>query len=162
MATVSSRRYVGWNVALIALVAITLPATLTLPRNPWREASSRPASSGPTPNQVDPTVDLIQKTGIGGVILADAPGFQRRFAATGITVIPLWSPQADWLFDLKLSEAEAARGWRISGVRFVVLTKWRANLDFFNSKSRWARAPFDVQPLGETPTTAIFTIRARE
>jgi hypothetical protein len=159
----------------IAGLFITLPATLALPRNPWRTPWREwPAFSAPvslTTGASDATVALVLKsiappaTGIAPrpvVVLADAPGFQRRFLPAGVRVIPLWSPQADWLFDANLSPAEAVRRWHESGVRHIVVTKWQKNLDFFNTHSRWSRPPFRVQLVGETDTTAVFALQAVE
>jgi hypothetical protein len=47
-------------------------------------------------------------------------------------------------------------------VRYIIITKWQANLAFFNTRSRWGRPPFHVQPVGETQLTAVFAIRAVE
>jgi hypothetical protein len=96
------------------------------------------------------------------VILADSPGYQRRFRDTAVRVVPLWSPQVDWLFDPKLPPAEAVRRWRQSGVRHLILTTWKTNLDFFNAHSRWAHAPFRARLIGETSITAVFAIEAVE
>lgn len=155
-----------------SLVAGLLPAILALPRNPWRETwRNWPAFTPPVPpatGEDDPTVMLItnalkntpssHSTPAG--VLADSPGYQRRFLPTGLSVAPLWSPQADWLFDLGASLEEAARRWRASGVGYVVLTKRQANVDFLNSRSRWNRPPFHVQMIGETDSTVVFSIRA--
>ena len=154
-------------------VLALLPATLALPQNPWAGRwSNWPAFSRPAPpgtGRDDATVALVlaareKSTPAGAVstsvVLADSPGFQRRFLPVGVRVIPPWSPQADWLFDLTLPAAEAVRRWGESGVRYLVITKWQTHLDFFNRHSRWNRAPFEVQLVGETPSTAVFSIRA--
>jgi hypothetical protein len=166
--------------AVIAgLVIVLLPATLALPRNPWRESwRTWSAVSPPAPaatGRADPTVALVLDTlrsvsppaaptgePIAVTVLADSPGFQRRFQPTGLPVVPLWSPQADWLFDLTLPPAEAVRRWRESGIKYLVLTKWQTHLDFFNTRSRWNRPPFQVQPIGETASTVVFSIKATE
>lgn len=96
------------------------------------------------------------------VILADSPGFQRRFLPVGIPVVPLWSPQVDWLFDFKLSPETAVRHWRESKVEYIIITKWQTNIDFFNTHSLWSRPPFQVQLIGDTELTAVFAIRARD
>jgi hypothetical protein len=96
------------------------------------------------------------------VVLADSPGYQRRFLPVGITVVPPWSPQADWLFDRRLPPDEALRLWRQSGVTHLIITKWKMNLDYFNAHSRWALPPFHVQQVGETSLTSIFAIRGVE
>jgi hypothetical protein len=80
----------------------------------------------------------------------------------GIKVIPLWSPQADWLFDARLGPADAVRRWRESGIRYVVLTKRQANLEFFNQRSRWTQPPFHVGWVADTESTVIFQIRAAD
>lgn len=160
------RLYRRATLALGLLVLGTLPATLALPQNPWRTPmrdwpSFAPHGHAPV-GDGDETVAIVRRTGEPGIVVADAPGFQRRFAAVGIPVIPLWSPDADWLFDSAVSPAEAAKRWRASGVRHVVVTKWQRNFDFFNTHSRWGRPPFQVQMIGETTHTAVFAIKALE
>lgn len=154
------------RVGLLAVFVATLPATLALPRNPWRTPVGEWTAFAAPPTAVvgaaDETIALLQRLGATGNVLADAPGFQRRAAAVGINAIPLWSPQADWLFNRALSPAEAARRWRASGVRHLIVTKWQTNLDFLNRHSRWADAPFEVQLVGETSLTAVFAVRLRD
>jgi hypothetical protein len=152
------------DLALVALLVLTLPATLALPRNPLRTPPRDwPAfAPRPEPPAIDETLALILRTGSPGTVLADSPGFQKRFLPHGVPVIPLWSPQADFLFDASLPPAEAVRRWRESGIRHVILAKWQSNLDFFNSQSRWGKPPFHVQLIGETALTVVFAISAGE
>ena len=160
---------------LTVLVLALLPATLALPQNPWTGRwSNWPAFSRPAPTATGPhdaTVALVlaarekstpADSAPASVVLADSPGFQRRFLPVGIRVIPPWSPQADWLFDLNLPQAEAVQRWRNSGIRHLVITKWQSHLDFFNQRSRWNRPPFQVHLIGETASTAVFSIRAAD
>lgn len=77
-------------------------------------------------------------------------------------MIPLWSPQADWLFKLDLPPAEAARRRRESRVNYIIVTQRQANVDFFNARSRWNRPSFQVQLVGETPLTSVFSLNAVE
>jgi hypothetical protein len=160
---------------MLVLLAAALASTLALPGNPWRTPAGqwtslarRPAASAAS---ADETVSIILKAnastplladGSPAIVLADSPGYQRRFQPNGVRVIPLWSPQADWLFDRALSPIDAMHRWRESGVGYLVLAKWQVNLDFFNQHSRWASPPFKVQLIGETSSTAVFTIRAAE
>lgn len=157
------------------LVLALLPATLALPTNPWRTPWREwPAFTPPSPvapAAPDESVTIVRRAlsaralgsaGSSRVVLADGPGYQRRFQPFGIPVIPLWSPQADWLFDPTLAPAEALRRWRESRVDYIIVTKWQSNIDFFNRHSRWARPPFQLQPVGETPLTTVFAIRAVE
>jgi hypothetical protein len=166
--SVASRPAAITGIAALLLVAM-LPATLALPQNPWRTPwRNWPAFSAPThAPATDSTLAILLKTRSAdadasvGVVLADAPGFQRRFLPAGIKVVPLWSPQADWLFDRDLAPAEAVRRWRESGVRHVIITKWQTNIDFFNRHSRGGQAPFQMQLVGETASTAVFAIGLR-
>ncbi|WP_414662039.1 hypothetical protein [Horticoccus sp. 23ND18S-11] len=149
-------------------VVAQLPATLALPQSPWRVPWRAWPAFAPTVTSpaglADETVALVMKAtgGKPGVVIADAPGFQRRFSPLGVTVIPLWSPQADWLFDPTLPPAEAVRRWRESQVRTIIVTKWQANLDFFTRHSRGAQPPFQTQVIGETKDTAVVALRAVE
>lgn len=172
-ATVAS---LGSRGALIATSAVAfaviaaLPATLALPVNPLTTPRSlwpafapvKPLPRGPD----DDTVALLRR--VAGpqasavAVISDDPGFQRRFQPLGTTVIPLWSPQAEWLFNLNLPEAEAMRQWRESRVHYIIVTKWQARLDFLNARTRWNRPPFQSQVLGETATTLLFSIGAIE
>jgi hypothetical protein len=160
------------NIALALFMITLLPATLALPlnpsRTPWREWPSFAPRTPDVRGQSDPLVALVSKAASAtasaatdprpAVVLADSPGHQRTFLPTGIRVIPLWSPQADWLFDLSLPPAEAIRRWRTSGVRFIIVAKWQANLDYFNQFSRWNRPPFRIQRVGETSLAMVFAI----
>jgi hypothetical protein len=163
--------------ALVCLFVIALlPATLAFPANPlrvpWRKWPA--VKSDPSPpilGTADESVAIVLRSTFASspgrtrsqtVVLADSPGYQRRFMPAGIPVIPLWSPQADWLFNLNLSPAEAVRQWHQSRVSFIIVTKTQANLDFFNTRSRWNRPPFQAQLVGETPLTSVFAIRTVE
>jgi hypothetical protein len=156
-------------------VIVSLPATLALPVNPLRVPSWEWPAFKTTPAPIlgtaDESVAIVLRAMSSSsrgrnrgqpVVLADGPGFQRRFQPVGITVIPLWSPQADWLFNLDLPPAEAVRLWRESRVNYIILSKWQTNADFFNTRSRWNRPPFQVQAIGETPLTTVFAIKAVE
>lgn len=166
-------RFVAHGV-LALLVLGMLPGTLALPRNPWRAPQEWPAFTArqnSTPERRDDTVAIVlnaiatsrpESARSTSVVLADSPGYQRRFLPSGVPVIPLWSPQADWLFDAHLSPAETVRRWRDSHVSHIILTKWQTNLNFFNTWSRWGHPPLQVQLVGETDATAIFEIRAVE
>lgn len=182
-AGIGTARFIEWRPrvgravpAVFALLAVVLlPATLALPRNPWRTPPIEwPGFGEPIPpasETTDETVELVLRVmstspadnaNSHAVVLADSPGFQRRFLSTGVNVVPLWSPQADWLFERQLPPAEAARLWRESGVSHIIITKWKPNLDFFNGHSRWGRPPFQVELVGETKLTAVFAIREIE
>jgi hypothetical protein len=161
---VQPRRGIPLAIGFCLLVLITLPATLALPGNPWRtpvgEWAALAPHRPPPLGLADEVVALVQRRPDHGVVIADAPGFQRRFQPLGVTVIPLWSPQADWLFDLDAPTADVGRRWRESGVRTLLVTKWQRNLDFLNERARWNRPPFHIQMIGETAQAAVFAINA--
>ncbi len=158
----------GLTLAVVAL----LPFTLALPQPSWRTAPRDWPAFASAADKTDETVRIVLRAIASSpdsgdpqplpVILADSPGYQRRFRDAAVRVVPLWSPQVDWLFDPRLPHLEAVRRWRESGVRHLILTKWKTNLDFFNSHSRWAHAPFKVRLIGETSITAVFAIEAVE
>lgn len=150
-------------VLLTLIMVATFAGTLTLPQNPWRNsiATWRVFAPKVTEEKPDEIVAIVRRSAEGQpLVLADAPGFQGTFVPAGIRVVPLWSPQADWLFDLSLTPEAAARGWRNSGFTHIIITKFQTNLDFFNTRSRWAQPPFKVQLVGETSLNAVFAIRA--
>jgi hypothetical protein len=47
-------------------------------------------------------------------------------------------------------------------VTHLILSKSPANLEFFNTRSRWASPPFHMHLVGETKTTVVFAIRVVE
>lgn len=153
------------------LFAATLPATLSLPLSPSRQPDWTlwPAFRAEEPAAPEPLAAALTRSLAGkaapeqaGLVLSDAPGFQHRFAGTGIAVIPLWSPQADALFDPALDAATAGRRWRESGITHLILTKWRMNTAFMETHSRWARPPFSVTKIAETPLHALYAISVRD
>jgi hypothetical protein len=150
----------------LALLVPTAALPLDFRSAPWREW---PAFCRPAPAEADETVGAIarlQREADGkdrvGVILADGPGFQRRLADTGLTVIPPWSPQADSLFDASLPPAEAASRWRASGITHLVVTKWQPNVDFFQQHSRWRQPPFVTRLVAETSRTRVFAVTVQD
>lgn len=173
LASLTHPRLRRLEIPIVGLItAVTLPATLALPRNPWTTPPQEwPAfATSATGTATDPTLEIIRRAvavpadsnpaAPRVVVLSDAPGIQKDFVPAGIVVVPLWSPQADWLFDASLPDAEAVNRWRESGIRHIIITKFQTNLDFFNRHSRWSRPPFQLQMLGETSLNAVFAIRA--
>lgn len=154
------------------LVLAALPPTLALPRShtrtAWREWPGLATRSESAVGQRDEIVAIVAKARATlpanepVIVLSDSPGFQRRFAPTGIDVLPLWSPHVDWLFDASLSAEAARKAWRDSGVRFVIVAKFQPNLEWFNRHSRWQKAPFRSDFVGETSVAAVFALRAVE
>jgi hypothetical protein len=164
LATPPTRPAVGLTI-LGALVAAGVPAALALPANPWTTAARGwPAFTTPVPlrqGPADETVALVLRASGVRVVVTDGPGFGRRFAPTGVRAIPLWSPQADWLFDPALGAEDAARRQRETGVTHLLIRKLAPNVRFLNDRLRRpdGRLPFRLLPAGETPHWALFAIQ---
>jgi hypothetical protein len=137
--------------AFAVLIGFGLPATLALPANPWRtpprDWPGLNRSGGPSS---DPMVPILLRTGAVRIILADAPGLQRDLQSFGVAVVPLWSPEADWLFEPDRPRAEAERRWQDSGIHYFVLTKNPLNLAFFNAHLPRLHPAFRFQRAAET------------
>lgn len=146
------------QVAFGLLMFASVPASLALPQNPrrtaWREWPAFVEARMP----VEPVVDLIRRDGARGLVMADSPGYQKRFAPFGVPVVPQWSPQVDWLFDAALTPEQAAQRCRVSGLHYIVLTKFPGTIEAFKRQARWMRAPFVWRTLGETDITLVLTI----
>lgn len=154
-----------------ALFVATLPATFALPLNPgdYRDWAAWPTWHSSPPARTDPLVAFLTRARTAGaspekvgLVLSDGPGFQRRSAGSGIAVVPLWSPQADALFEPGLDEGTAARRWRESGITHLILTRWQMNRAFMDAHSRWARPPFSVTKIAETPLHDLYSITVRD
>ena len=91
-------------------------------------------------------------------ILTDTPGLQTLLAPHQMRAVPFWSPQAAWLFDSALSPAEAAKRWRESGLRLVVLSKFPPALAFVNHRARWREPLLRFRRIGETPNFIILSV----
>ena len=147
-----------------AVLLATLPFTLLLPQNPastplrdwpapWRSA---PLPSPAGPEQIVPAI-LAQHA---AVILTDSPGFQTLLAPHGVRTIPFWSPQAAWLFDPRTTPADAARRWRESGLRVLVLSKFEPAIAFVNRRARWQAPPFRIHLAAESAGFIVLRIEA--
>lgn len=147
-----------------ALLLATLPLTLLLPQNPahvalrdwpapWRH---QPFDPGAANRQIIPAL-LAEHVSL---VLTDTPGLQTLLAPHPVHAIPFWSPQAAWLFDPALAPADAARRWRESGLRVVVLSKFPPALAFVNSHARWREPLFRFRRIGETPNFVILSVEA--
>ena len=148
------------------LLLATLPFTLLLPQNPAHVAlRDWPAPWRPTPpislagaEQIVPAI--LAEPNHGSLILTDSPGFQALLAPHRLHAIPFWSPQAAWLFDPQTAPADAARRWRESGLRLVVLSRFAPAVDFVNRRARWAAAPLRMRVVAETAGFVILSIEA--
>lgn len=149
-------------VFLGALVVVTLPFTLLLPRSPLRE----PLHNWPAPWRAAPPRSAAAPEEIVAAILArhptvvvtDSPGFQKLLAPSGVTAVPFWSPQVAWLFDPRTTEAEAARHWEASGMGVLVLSRYEPAVAFVNRRARWTTPPFAIRPVAESAGFVVFSV----
>ena len=145
-------------VALAMLEA--LPKTLVLPENPyrlaprdWPEAAAQfPASVRQGEQELVAKLTPLPER---GWILTDYAGLPRATEAIGTKVVPLWSPQAAWLFDPGLSPALVARRWSRSGLRYVVWGKAGPTSDFMHQNARWRAPFFSLRTVAETETYIV-------
>ena len=69
-------------------------------------------------------------------ILSDYAGLPHALAGTGLTVVPVWSPEVAWLFDDKTPPDAVAHHWRQSRLRYIVTSPSQPFLDFLNRHAR--------------------------
>ena len=143
----------GVAVALVLLEA--LPKTLVLPENPygmdvpdWPKAGGQFITTVKT-GQPELVAKLLLLPGRARVLTDDA-GLPRVLAPIGTEVLPLWSPDVAWLFDLNLKPEEIARRWKQSGFRYLILGKSGPGADFIRTHARWSAPYFTLHPAAET------------
>jgi len=143
-------RFPGANRLIVAAVLLVsleaLPKTLVLPENPYRLAPADwPRAGGQMIAAVqagEPAlIAMLQARPGRERILSDNAGLPRVLNPIGSEVVPLWSPEANWLFDASLSPEEIARRWQKAGFRYVVLSKSGPTTEYLRTRARW-RAPF--------------------
>jgi hypothetical protein len=150
----------------IALIAIeSLPKTLALPENPYRLATRdwlAAAELFPVSVRAGERELHARLQSLPGHerIIADNAGLQHAFAASGITVLPFWSPEVAWLFDAARKPETVAQLWQQSGLRYLVIGKTGPTLDFIRTHARWRAPYFTLKPVAETETQLILEVTA--
>jgi len=138
------------DLVLGAVLLATLPVSLTLPHNPyhlrvaaWPDVGQRFVDES---RQAD---DALARHLVAlpdhARILSEGVSLPRSLASTGITVVPLWSPEVAWLFDHRLPPDEVARRWRQSGLRYVVMTHSPKQLEFLARRAVWLVPFFHIR-----------------
>jgi hypothetical protein len=148
---------------LACLVLTTLPATLTLPQNPYRVSPHEWPGLGrqyvDISRHADAEVARFLQTQPGHTrILSECVSLPRSLAPAGITVIPMWSPEVAWLFDPTLKPIEVARHWRQSGLHYVVMTRAPAQLQLLLQHARWRAPFFAVKKIWESDAYVVFGV----
>lgn len=145
----------------VALLAVeSLPKTLALPENPYRLAARDWPAAGrrfPASVRAEEQALLARLLPLPGHerILADGAGLPHAFAGHGLTVLPLWSPEVEWLFDSTLPAEAVAQRWRKSGLRYLVLGKSGPTPGFIRTHARWRAPYFTLRPVAETGTHVV-------
>jgi hypothetical protein len=151
-------RLAALAVILISLEA--LPKTLVLPENPYRVAPRDWPQAGSSFNRSVQSADeelvaRLKPLSNRSKIISDDASLPRIFARIDTVVIPLWSPEVDWLFDRHLKSEEIARRWRKSGIHYLVLAKSGPAADFVRTHAQWRAPYFTVRPVAETEDRQI-------
>lgn len=161
-----SRRVVSIGSALMVVaLLLTLPSTLTLPINPFRIAAAD------WPNAARRFVDGSRKADAKLAaelatlpshekILSECVSLPRSLAPAGIEVVPLWSPDADYLFDRATSDVEAAARWKAIGMRYLVMTRSPTQLAWLARHAVWREPLFHVRQLWQSEVYVLFEITA--
>lgn len=150
-------------IALALLVLESLAKTLVLPENPYRSPPGTWFTAGRafSDSVREHEQELVAKLATlpdQRRFLSESPGLPRLLAPHGITVVPIWSPEAAWLFDRNLPPVEAARLATHSRLRYLVLTKSGLGFDFLNQRARWQSSWCKVTPVLDTGTYAVFEL----
>ncbi len=159
--TPASRKLCAIGLALLLLEA--LPKTLVLPENHYRTppADWLTAGRGFSDSVRAHEQELVAKLAAlpdHQRLLSENAGLPRLLTPHGITVVPLWSPEAAWLFDRSLRPAEAARRAIHSRLHYLVLTKSGLGFEFLNQRAHWPAPWLKVTPVLETGTYAVFAL----
>ena len=151
-------RWLGICLAVVALEA--LPKTLVLPDNPYRVPVREWLGAGRAVTESFHASDqelLAKMAVIPGRkrVVSDGFDLPALAAPVGVEVAPLWSPDYRWLFDRNLDPAEAARQWKDSGLRFLVIGRTGPMKDFVQNHAI-LRTPHYSLELSEVTQSHVF------
>jgi|GEM_PF-741370 len=149
--------------ALACLLLATLPATLTLPRNPYRVSPREWPGLGREYVDRSRAADAelasyLQTLPMHRRILSECVSLPRSLAPARITVVPMWSPEVAWLFDSKLKPLEVARDWHRSGLHYVVMTRAPAQFELLMHLARWKAPFFTVKRIWESNAYLVLEV----
>ncbi len=149
------------------LLLEALPKTLVLPENPYRLAlrnwprageSFRETVQG-SEGQLVATIKALPEHGRRR-ILTDNAGLPRVLASTDIEVVPLWSPEVDWLFEPNLKPEVTASLWQKSGFAYLLIGKASPTANFMNTHAQWRTPYFTVTTVIEDDMLLVLHITA--
>ncbi|MDB6128629.1 MAG: Dolichyl-phosphate-mannose-protein mannosyltransferase [Verrucomicrobia bacterium] len=163
----SSRQRAALNLGILILVVATLPMTLTLPHNAYHLAPREWPKVGRL--FVDDRRDADAEVAKQLValpnherILSECVSLPRALQSSGITVVPMWSPEVSWLFDSKVPPADVARRWRESGLRYVVMTRSPRQLELLTRRAAWVAPYFAITRIWQSGGYVIFEVQATD
>lgn len=153
------------TIGLALILVESLPKTLVLPQNPYRvPAADWPQAGRQFTDAVraneQALLETFKKLPPAQRIVTDNASFPRVFAALGVEVLPLWSPDIAWLFDPKLPAEQIARRWQQSGLRYLVLGKSASGVDFVRARAQWKAPYFSVRTVAESGNDLILEVVA--
>lgn len=132
---------------LLVLGLESLPKTLALPVNPYRAAPvdwlhAGGEFVGRTARADTELLPVLQALPRRPVIITESAGLQRLLADTGLTVVPIWSPGVNWLFDPQLPPADITAHLRQLGGGCLILTRDSHGARFVQARAHPALGPF--------------------
>lgn len=141
----SSFRRIG-AVLLLVLGLESLPKTLALPVNPYRATPvdwlhAGGEFVGRTARADAELLPVLRALPGRPVIVTESAGLQRLLADTGLTVVPVWSPAASWLFDPQLPPADFTSRLRELGDCCLILTRDSHGARFVQARAHPALGP---------------------
>ncbi len=154
-------KYAALAVVIVFLESV--PKTLVLPENPYRTALHDWPQAG---DQFISSVRLQEEQvrvkierlpGRKRILTANA-GLPRALAAIGTEAVPLWTPDAAWLFDPRLKPKDIAVRWQLSGFRYMVLGKSDTTTKYINTHARWRAPYFILSPVADTSDQVILEV----
>lgn len=169
LGTLPQRRWI--NLLLVFSIGAALlesfPKTLVLPENPYRLAVRDWPKAGEgfradvkiSEWKLTTTIQALPDRGRGR-ILTDNAGLPRVLASSGIEVVPLWSPEVDWLFEPNLKQEVTASLWQKSGFAYLLIGKASPTANFMNTHAQWRTPYFTVTTVVEDDLLLVLHVTA--
>ena len=159
---VPGRRYLG--VLLAGLTLYGLDASLrawTVPVNPYRIAPRDWPTAGYSMQREFAENDrpfLVAAAAQGhGKVLSESAGAQRVFRAAGRDLVPIWSPEVEFLFG-PAGTANAAHRLQAMGYSHVLLTRVQSSVDFLARTGALERLNGHLRSVMANDTFVLFAL----
>jgi hypothetical protein len=130
-------------VPVLALAVTSLLLDLLFPQFPWALPPSHwlSAAFGNLPTPMSAFADAPLPVAPGGRILSDNAYYHAALAPRGVDVVPVWSPEAAFLFDRRMTFTEARRRLEALGIRRVFVDPGSPNYLYLEAFPFFADIP---------------------